>query len=144
MSGPHDPEVTRLGATTRRSFMAGTTLVAATAALTACTSQGGGPKRSELAAGDRIGRVDQIRVGGGRIYPEASMVITQPAEGEYVALSGICTHQHCTLREVSNGKIVCGCHGSEFDLEGKVLKGPAETDLGTRSIEIQGDYFIVA
>lgn len=144
MSGPHDPEVARLGATTRRSFMVGTTAVAATAALTACTSQGGGPKRSELASGERIGRLDQVRVGGGRIYPEASMVITQPTEGEYVALSGICSHQRCTLREVSNGKIYCGCHGSEFDLQGKVLKGPAETDLDTRSIEIEGEYFIVA
>ncbi|WP_153502738.1 QcrA and Rieske domain-containing protein [Cumulibacter manganitolerans] len=144
MSAPHDPEVARLGAATRRSFMAGTTAVAAAVALTACTGQGGGPQRAKVSSGDRIGRVDAVPVGGGRVFPKASIVITQPVKGDYVGLSAICTHQQCTLREVSNATIYCGCHGSEFTLEGKVQKGPATADLDPRKIKVDGDYFVVA
>ncbi|MFV0534245.1 MAG: ubiquinol-cytochrome c reductase iron-sulfur subunit [Cumulibacter sp.] len=137
MPGTTDPTVSIIGTKTRRSFMVGTTALAATAALAACTQQGGGPKRDELNPGDLIGNLDQVALGNGKVFPEASVVVTQPSEGEYVALSAICTHQSCTLREVNSGEIYCGCHGSKFDLQGKVLEGPATEDLPSAEIEIK-------
>lgn len=143
MAGKHDPEVARISATTRRSFMAGTTVAAATAALTACTEQGGGPKRAEVKTGELVGKTDLVPIGGGKIFMKASIVVTQPTAGEYVGLSAICTHQKCTLREVSNGKIYCGCHGSEFDLEGNVLNPPATAALEKKAITIDGDKILL-
>ena len=40
-------------------------------------------------------------------------------------LSARCSHLGCTIREVSNGQLLCPCHGSTFDLEGNPLRGPA-------------------
>ncbi len=50
------------------------------------------------------------------------------ADGSYTAVLMNCTHKGCGL-SASQGKFVCPCHGSEFDLTGHVLKGPAKTDL---------------
>lgn len=65
-------------------------------------------------------------------------------EDDFLVYSGLCTHDHCFGKEkvrapikietVSNKKIcrvVCNCHGSEFDLlnHGIPIKGPAEKPL---------------
>lgn len=44
------------------------------------------------------------------------------------ATSLTCTHLGCTIEERSSG-YECPCHGSRFDLNGVVRKGPAGTDL---------------
>lgn len=48
--------------------------------------------------------------------------------GEYLALSSVCTHLECTV-ELESRRIVCPCHGSTYDREGNVLLGPAERPL---------------
>lgn len=65
-------------------------------------------------------------------------------EDDFKCFSGLCTHDQCFGKEkvrapikietIDNKKIcrvVCTCHGSEFDLlnMGKVIKGPAEKPL---------------
>lgn len=44
-------------------------------------------------------------------------------------LSTRCSHLGCKINELENGKLVCPCHGSEYDLSGKVVKGPAFKNL---------------
>ena len=45
-------------------------------------------------------------------------------------LSSKCTHLGCMIKNTdSNGNLVCSCHGSVFSIDGKVLTGPALTDL---------------
>ncbi|MDH3297810.1 MAG: Rieske (2Fe-2S) protein [Gemmatimonadota bacterium] len=48
--------------------------------------------------------------------------------GHYLALSSVCTHLECTV-ELESNRIVCPCHGSTYDREGNVLRGPAERSL---------------
>jgi Rieske Fe-S protein len=50
------------------------------------------------------------------------------ARGEHAALSPICTHRGCTV-DIQGSRIVCPCHGSTYDREGRVLQGPAERAL---------------
>ena len=138
------PETNRIGTTTRRSFVVGTTAAAAAAVLAACTDQGGGPRRDTAAPGDVVGKVTDIPVGGGKVYGGASLVVTQPTEGEYVGLSAICTHQSCTVRGVAAGEIECGCHGSRFDLTGQVVKGPATKPLPAMAIKIVDGEITIA
>jgi Rieske Fe-S protein len=45
------------------------------------------------------------------------------------ALSAFCTHRKCKLIAESNRSFYCNCHGSTFDLSGKVTLGPAKRDL---------------
>ncbi len=45
------------------------------------------------------------------------------------ALSSICTHRACKVQVQDDLTFLCKCHGSRFDLDGKVTKGPAKRDL---------------
>ncbi len=44
-------------------------------------------------------------------------------------LSSHCTHLGCIINKEENGKLICPCHGSEFDLKGNAVKGPAYKPL---------------
>ena len=55
-------------------------------------------------------------------------------EGKYIASLLKCTHRGCEL-SVGGDMYVCPCHGAEFSNEGKVVTGPAETDLITYQTE---------
>ncbi|MBI4420363.1 MAG: Rieske (2Fe-2S) protein [Gemmatimonadetes bacterium] len=59
---------------------------------------------------------------------ETTLYVIATGEGRFVVLSSICTHLSCTVR-VEGTELRCPCHGSTFDLEGKVLLGPATRPL---------------
>jgi Rieske Fe-S protein len=48
---------------------------------------------------------------------------------EIKVLSARCTHLGCTINKLENNRLVCPCHGSEFDLDGNAIKGPAFRSL---------------
>ena len=43
--------------------------------------------------------------------------------------SSTCTHLGCRINKTHQGVLVCPCHGSSFNFEGKVLTGPATKNL---------------
>jgi len=51
------------------------------------------------------------------------------------ALSAICTHKNCKLIAETDHTFYCKCHGSTFDPNGKVTRGPAKLDLPKFSTE---------
>lgn len=59
------------------------------------------------------------------------LIVIRRASDRYVTLLLICTHQGCDGTDLSNStvNIICGCHGSTFDLDGKVTGGPATNNL---------------
>jgi len=81
-----------------------------------------------------------IPVGGGKIFAEQLVVVTQPTAGTFVAFSAMCTHQQCVLAKVEGGTINCGCHGSKFAIsDGSVKTGPATVRLEKKQLKIEGD-----
>ena len=56
------------------------------------------------------------------------IAIENKGNDSYRALLLRCTHQDNQLTNTGNG-FTCSLHGSRFDKEGNVLKGPAETVL---------------
>ena len=48
--------------------------------------------------------------------------------GAWAAVSPICTHRGCTV-DIAGPRLECPCHGSMYDREGNVLRGPAERAL---------------
>jgi Rieske Fe-S protein len=62
--------------------------------------------------------------------------------GGFVAVSPICTHRGCTV-DVQGERLVCPCHGSTYDREGKVLKGPAQRALTRYQVERTGDALTI-
>ncbi|MGC8605021.1 MAG: ubiquinol-cytochrome c reductase iron-sulfur subunit [Desulfomonilaceae bacterium] len=57
-------------------------------------------------------------------------VIKGHDELDSIALSDRCTHLGCRYKwNLSKGLFECPCHGSEFDIQGRVLRGPATKPL---------------
>lgn len=63
-------------------------------------------------------------------------------DGTYTAVLMLCTHKGCDLN-AGDGKFICPCHDSEFDLSGHVLKGPAKKDLQTFLVSSDEKHVIV-
>jgi Rieske Fe-S protein len=56
-------------------------------------------------------------------------------DGTVYAVSHICTHLYCRLAwNAAERSWDCPCHGSRFDVRGKVIQGPAVNDLEPRSL----------
>jgi Rieske Fe-S protein len=85
----------------------------------------------------------QVPVGGGVIFADQGVVVTQPTAGEFVGLSSVCTHQGCNVGTIENGEIVCPCHGSRFALDGTVVNPPAPSPLESRPVTVEGDQIIL-
>ena len=49
--------------------------------------------------------------------------------GAYRAFTSICTHEGCTVTGYSGGRMICPCHGSEYNQNGQVVNGPAPSNL---------------
>ncbi|WP_240617124.1 Rieske (2Fe-2S) protein [Nocardioides speluncae] len=90
----------------------------------------GNGNSSAPAAG--LAATSDIEVGGGKIFGDENVVITQPTAGEFKGFSATCTHQGCIFSSVEDGNIVCGCHGSMFSVEdGTNTGGPNGTEAGS-------------
>lgn len=53
--------------------------------------------------------------------------------------SSKCTHLGCKISTLKEDELACGCHGSHFALNGKVLKGPAAKNLQELEYSIDND-----
>lgn len=101
------------------------------------SSSGGG--------GSALASTSDIEVGGGAIFEDEKVVITQPAEGDFKGFGSTCTHQGCQVAEVSDGLIHCPCHGSSFSIEdGSVQGGPAPSALSEVQLTVDGDSISLA
>jgi Rieske Fe-S protein len=119
----------------RRRFL---TLIAGAAATAACS---GGGDTGPASFGDvSAGNISNILVGSLRIVGGDPVVIGRDSGGLY-AMTITCTHQGCDVEPVGSGssaRLDCPCHGSEFDRNGGVIRGPAKAPLAHFSVTVDG------
>jgi Rieske Fe-S protein len=103
------------------------------------------PDAGGEAPGAALASTSEIEVGGGTIFADQKVVVTQPSEGEFKGFSSTCTHQGCQVASVSDGTINCPCHGSQFSIEdGSVAGGPAPGPLSAVELNVQGGEISLA
>ncbi|KAF0220248.1 MAG: Rieske 2Fe-2S domain-containing [Geobacteraceae bacterium] len=82
-----------------------------------------------------------IPAEGALVYRQARIAVIRE-KGELYALDLVCTHLGCTV-SVTPAGLVCPCHGSRFDRQGMVNKGPADRPLKRYGVEVSDDGIIV-
>ncbi|MEI6208945.1 MAG: Rieske (2Fe-2S) protein [Desulfuromonadales bacterium] len=108
----------------RRSFIATLALLVASGSLMVryLTPRTSGNRQVLVSAS-----ITDIPINGALIFRNERLALMRDDKGFY-ALSLICTHLGCTVI-VSEDALSCPCHGSVFDRQGKILKGPADRSL---------------
>ena len=123
-----------------------TTLAAAGVSLPVLAACGDDGSKQADASGDGVlGSPSDIEVGGGTIFGDEGVVVTQPTEGEFRGFDATCTHQGCQVSDVTDGTIHCKCHNSRFSIEdGSPQSGPATRPLKEVSITVSGNKIELA
>jgi Rieske Fe-S protein len=126
----------------RRRALVTTGVSLAAGTIAGCATYGKAPAapaapQEPTAPARAIAKIADVPVGSGVIVDD--VVITQPAQGTFKAFSAVCTHAGCTVAEVLGASINCPCHGSSFNLDGTVAKGPANRPLDAKAVVVQGD-----
>lgn len=81
-----------------------------------------------------------------KIFPfgGAPGILIRMANGEYRALSAVCTHLACTVQYRRDRKdIWCACHNGIYNLEGLVVSGPPPLPLERYAVNVVGKDVIV-
>jgi cytochrome b6-f complex iron-sulfur subunit len=84
-----------------------------------------------------LGPASNYAPGSRSLRPEIPAVVIRTSSG-FTALSLVCTHLGCTVESKPDG-FTCPCHGSRFDPQGNVLRGPAAKPLNPLRTEITYD-----
>jgi Rieske Fe-S protein len=90
-----------------------------------------------LRAGD-VASADQVARGGGAVIVRGlkRLAVHRDDAGTLWVRSAVCPHLGCVVQWNSGEKTWdCPCHGSRFDGRGRLLNGPAVTDLPSASLE---------
>lgn len=78
-----------------------------------------------------------IEKGEGKIidHKGQKLGVYKDEDGKLFAVVPDCTYEGCLLNWDKDAKVwVCPCCGSKYDIEGKVLNGPATEDLAKASL----------
>ncbi|GAB3810336.1 hypothetical protein GCM10027605_48110 [Micromonospora zhanjiangensis] len=106
---------------------------------------GGASSGSANPAGNALAKTSEIPVGGGKIFGDQGVVVTQPTAGQFKGFSNICTHQNCPVSVIAGGTINCTCHNSRFSIEdGSVKGGPANKPLPAKEVKVSGENITLA
>ena len=130
---------------TRRTILLATGAATLAVGCSEYGDENGDSGSSSVKAGTVLAKTSDIPVGGGKIFKDEKVVVTQPKKGEFKAFSDICTHQGCQVSSVSGGTINCPCHGSKFNItDGSVANPPATRPLPEKQIKVTGDSIELA
>jgi Rieske Fe-S protein len=106
------------------------------------------PAVADLGADEVVaGKAGEIKANGSKIFRfgtrPALLIVT--ADGEYRALSAICTHLACTVQYRSDLRQVwCACHNGMYDLNGRNVSGPPPRPLEQFQVHVRGEEVIVS
>ena len=101
----------------------------------------------DAVAGAEVKSVDEVAPGEGKLVRVGNRVLAvyRDYEGSVRAVSSVCTHLACRVHfNNAERSWDCPCHGSRYDVEGRVLEGPAlrplaRAELGDEKSGAEGE-----
>lgn len=130
----------------RRTVLRGAALTPVAAlGLTACgPDDSGSYAPATPTAPVALGAENEIPKGGAKLYWDHKVVVSRDANGTLKAYSTLCTHGQCAINKLEGTKLICPCHGSEFDATtGQVTRSPASVPLPEVPVRVQGGKLVV-
>ena len=141
-----DMEHTKLGRTSRRTWLVGIGMAIGAASVLRAVHQYLQPTAPSHAHTVDLGPLDNIVLDGQRkqLSVEGMNVLIARTGLSVVALDLTCTHAGCPLHVKEEAKrILCSCHGGAFDLDGRPVKAPPTKPLRTLQTQvIDGSLFL--
>ena len=106
------------------------------------------PPKAPEAATRRVvaAKQDEVSPGGFKIFPFGGEpgILIRTRNGEYRALSAVCTHLGCTVQLRPDGQSIwCACHNGLYDLEGRNVSGPPPRPLEAYVVHVIGGDVVV-
>lgn len=97
----------------------------------------------------RIASTDELVPNTARIFKVGKdpVIVVHTATGQYKAFNARCTHLGCVVQyttEEGPPHFGCNCHGSQFDINGKNIVGPASRPLTPYRVIIRETSIFVA
>ncbi|MFQ5560366.1 MAG: ubiquinol-cytochrome c reductase iron-sulfur subunit, partial [Nitrospinota bacterium] len=90
--------------------------------------------------------LDDIETGGYLMarYKGKPVIVVRTEHASVVALSATCSHLGCIVKwNQEANQLNCPCHAAKFDLDGKVLSGPAPKPLPVYPAKISDGKILV-
>ncbi len=99
--------------------------------------------------GDNVvaAHLGELKPNSGKIFKFGSRpgLLILGADGEYHAMSAVCTHLSCTVQYRAETKQVwCACHNGTYDLAGRNVSGPPPRPLELFDVHLQGQDIVVS
>jgi Rieske Fe-S protein len=117
----------------RRRFLQ---VVAQGGALAGAAGLGIGCGTPSLSGTYSAGNVSQLQMGQLTGVSSAPLALGLDAGGIW-AMTLICPHAGCDA-QISGSGAECPCHGSQFDAQGNVTRGPAQSGLTHYQVTVDG------
>lgn len=116
------------------------------ASATAGSGDAAAPQGAVLLGGIKADEVRPLQLYRARM-PNGTALCVGVHEGRFFAVKDYCPHAEFPLSEgtlYANGELECCWHGARFACaSGKVLRGPAESDLvGFEVFAVNGDLYV--
>jgi Rieske Fe-S protein len=92
-------------------------------------------------------KVGDLKPNSSKIFRFGSRpgLLMLTAQGEYRALSAVCTHLGCTVQYRSDSQqIWCACHNGVYDLTGRNISGPPPRPLEDFDVHVRGAEVVVS
>ena len=84
-----------------------------------------------------------LAVKGGYVISQG-VIVAKTITGEYIAVSAVCTHQGVNVQfQSSNNRFHCPSHGANFNTNGTVQNGPANSPLTKFNTSLSGNMLRV-
>ncbi|NOY99197.1 MAG: Rieske (2Fe-2S) protein [Chloroflexi bacterium] len=91
-----------------------------------------------------VGAVDDFPPGSVTHITNGRFHLARLPDGGFLALYHRCTHLGCTVPwDQAEGRFVCPCHNSQFEVDGEVLNPPAPRPLDIFPITIENGQISV-
>lgn len=87
-------------------------------------------------------KIGDLKPNSGKIFRFGSRpaLLMMTADGQYHAVSAVCTHLGCTVQYRTDlHEVWCACHNGMYDVTGRNISGPPPRRLETFDVYIKED-----